>query len=597
MVRQVEKDDIRGDDGRVFRDSRCFQNGQIVAGVPPFEGKRWYFLHRVRGEPCTDFFGAPPKDRVFVQDPMLENQIKSQVRTYREQRRADAEARRAMAVAEAKAAKEAREAKDHMRLLQAGLDGDTLRHRLQSAGHMRHNIDACTAAAMAQGGSRGRQGGSRGSAAPPNNDRAMWDQIRAQQAGHRPTGSQQQRDAGRDRWAEAAGFGRGRGVRPPPEVGEGTIGDVALRQTLAPGAPNAFVYPSGGDKPPPALPPPPWVKYARRTGADEAYVDGHRWAPPTAYDNDWTKIHIVRTVPHPLTRVPPARSVPSSGPMMAAADDPVDGDGGSNGYRGDTYGNWPPGIAAALASHRGGEGSTWPPPGPLPNKGITSRAADSRASDALRAAAAGQATWGYETRRPGAPASGAGGFEWVNTALPNPKEKEKRPVYAAPGPLAGTVPPVRSDQQPKAVARWKSNSQFVFRDTDNQRTAEPPPVSQRTPGTSTVPVSAAGTAMDQRRGQPHPQYLPSAQPGLPPFPHQSLGIHQSMCMQSAMAMGMQSMAHQAQMQHAQSMRSNKRSRWRCSRRRRSAPSPTRCPSASCRATGRTCGPPVRWATR
>ena len=26
--------------------------------------------------------------------------------------------------------------------------------------------------------------------------------------------------------------------------------------------------------------------------------------------------------------------------------------------------------------------------------------------------------------RPGAPASGAGGFEWVNTALPNPKEKE-----------------------------------------------------------------------------------------------------------------------------------------------------------------------------
>ena len=126
-------------------------------------------------------------------------------------------------------------------------------------------------------------------------------------------------------------------------------------------------------------------------------------------------------------------------------------------------------------------------------------------------------------------------------------------MYAAPGPLAGTVPPVRSDQQPKAVARWKSNSQFVFRDTDNQRTAEPPPVSQRTPGTSTVPVSAAGTAMDQRRGQPHPQYLPSAQPGLPPFPHQSLGIHQSMCMQSAMAMGMQSMAHQAQMQQAQSI--------------------------------------------
>ena len=62
----------------------------------------------MRGEPCTDFFGAPPKDRVFVQDPMLENQIKSQVRTYREQRRADAEARRAMAVAKAKAAKEAR---------------------------------------------------------------------------------------------------------------------------------------------------------------------------------------------------------------------------------------------------------------------------------------------------------------------------------------------------------------------------------------------------------------------------------------------------------------------------------------------------------
>ena len=217
MVRQVEKDDIRGDDGRVFRDSRCFQNGQIVAGVPPFEGKRWYFLHRVRGEPCTDFFGAPPKDRVFVRDPMLENQIKSQVRTYREQRRADAEARRAMAVAEAKAAKEAREAKDHMRLLQAA-PGDTLRHRLQSAGHMRDQ--------------RGRQGGSRGSFAPPNNDRAMWDQIRAQQ-GHA---------AGpRDRWAEAAGFGRGRGVRPPPEMGEGTIGDVALSQTLAPGAPNAFV--------------------------------------------------------------------------------------------------------------------------------------------------------------------------------------------------------------------------------------------------------------------------------------------------------------------------------------------------------------------
>ena len=103
-------------------------------------------------------------------------------------------------------------------------------------------------------------------------------------------------------------------------------------------------------------------------------------------------------------------------------------------------------------------------------------------------------------RVPGAPAIGCGGFEWVNTARPT-RRRRRSDVYAAPGPLAGTVPPVRSDQQPKAVAR-RTRALNVSA-ARHQRPAEPPPVVQR-------PRHVDGAGERRRHGdgpaarRPHP---------------------------------------------------------------------------------------------
>ena len=238
MVRQVEKDDIRGDDGRVFRDSRCFQMGRSSPACRPLRGNGGTF--------CTAC-AASRAPTSSARRRRTASSCRTRCSRTRSSRRcahtASSGARTRRRGARwrwrRKAAKEAREAKDHMRLLQAGLDGDTLRHRLQSAGHM------CTTSTRA----------------PPRRWRREGVAVR-EGRGLGRAAEQRPCDVGSDPGAAGGPPADGnsaaarRGARPMgggcrvwawawrPSPGEGTIGGTApatwRRRTT-------FVYPSGGD--------------------------------------------------------------------------------------------------------------------------------------------------------------------------------------------------------------------------------------------------------------------------------------------------------------------------------------------------------------